>query len=137
MSDATARAQSNEAGSEARFAAAQRRGYHRYHVELDVSLGSEHNFYVGLSENLSMGGVFIATHQLKPVGERLEISIFLPNREEAVRGVGEVRWVREYNERSDMPPGLGLRFVDLDAPSKAAIEQFLKDREPMFYDDED
>ena len=41
-----------------------RRGHHRFSVDLDVSLGSDHNFYSGFAENLSVGGVFVATHQV-------------------------------------------------------------------------
>jgi len=115
--------------------AAQRREHARFGVDLDVSLGSEHNFYSGFAENLSVGGVFVATHQLRPVGEKVEVCIHLPDGTE-VRAVGEVRWVRTFNVESDMPPGLGLRFLTLDKVSNAAIERFLKEREPLFYDDE-
>ena len=41
-----------------------RRRHLRYAVELDVSMSSEHNFYAGFAENLSEGGVFVATHSL-------------------------------------------------------------------------
>ncbi len=115
--------------------AARRREYQRFGVDLDVSLGSEHNFYSGFAENLSAGGVFVATHQLRPVGEKVEICIHLPDGTE-VRAVGEVRWVRTFNVESDMPPGMGLRFLSLDPNANAGIERFLKQREPLFYDDE-
>lgn len=112
------------------------RQYTRYSVDLDVTMVSDHNFYAGFAENLSAGGIFIATHMLKPVGEMLDFSINLPGIEQPVTGVGEVRWVREYNERSNVPPGMGLRFVDLAEGSAEAIEQFLRGRDPLFYDDE-
>jgi uncharacterized protein (TIGR02266 family) len=114
----------------------QRRTAPRFAVELDVSLGSEHNFYAGLAENLSAGGVFVATHLLKPVGAHMELSIHLPGREEPVRGLGEVRWVREYNETSDTPPGMGIRFIELNAADEQAIGRFLQTRDPLFYDDD-
>jgi uncharacterized protein (TIGR02266 family) len=115
--------------------ASQRREHQRFGVDLDVSLGSEHNFYSGFAENLSAGGVFVATHQLRPVGEKVEVCIHLPDGSE-VRAMSEVRWVRTFNIESDMPPGLGLRFTELDESSNAAVERFLKQREPLFYDDE-
>ena len=113
-----------------------RREYARFSVDLDVSLGSEHNFYAGFAENLSSGGVFVATHLLKPVGEEIRFSIHLPELNAAVTGVGEVRWVREYNERSDLPPGMGIRFLQLDAAAEELITNFLDRREPLFFDDE-
>lgn len=112
-----------------------RRGHQRFSVDLDVSLGSDHNFYSGFAENLSVGGVFVATHQLRPVGETVEVCIHLPDGTE-VRAAGEVRWVRLFNSNSDMPPGMGLRFRELEPASNQAIERFLDHREPIFYDDE-
>ena len=114
---------------------AQRRQYPRYRVDLDVSVGSDHNFYVGLVENLSAGGVFVATHLLKPVGEIIELTIHLPDSNDVVAGTGEVRWIREYAERGDTPPGMGIRFLELSAGSEQAIERFLARREPLFFDD--
>lgn len=111
------------------------RAHQRYAVDLDVSLGSDHNFYAGFAENLSAGGVFVATHQIRPVGETVEVTVHLPDGTE-IRAVGEVRWVRVFNAESDLPPGVGLRFKELDQPSNAAIERFLREREPIFYDDD-
>jgi uncharacterized protein (TIGR02266 family) len=105
-------------------------------VDLDVSLGSEHNFYSGFAENISAGGVFVATHLVKPVGERMEISINLADSGTMVRGVGEVRWVREYNEASDTPPGMGIRFIELAAGAEGVIQSFLATRDPLFFDDD-
>lgn len=113
-----------------------RREHTRYRVDLDVTVTSEHNFYAGFVENMSHGGLFIATHQLKPVGERLEFSVHLPGSDEPIRGIGEVRWVRVYSESSNVPPGMGIRFLNLDDASTARIEAFLAQREPMFYDDD-
>jgi uncharacterized protein (TIGR02266 family) len=114
----------------------QRREHARYKVELDVSLGSDHNFYVGFVENMSSGGVFIATHMLKAVGEILELSIHIPSSDAKIIGTGEVRWVREYSERSNVPPGMGVRFLQLESGSLEAIESFLAKREPIFFDDD-
>src|SRR3712207_4985933 len=142
----TAAAKQNDARrderTEARFseldsddAAAQRRTHSRYAVDLDVSLGSDHNFYSGFAENLSAGGVFIATHLLRPVGEMVEVCIHLPDGSE-IRGHGEVRWVRIFNSESDTPPGIGVRFTALEPGCEKAIDRFLHEREPIFFDDE-
>jgi uncharacterized protein (TIGR02266 family) len=106
-------------------------------VELDVSLGSDHNFYAGFVENLSAGGVFVATHLLRPVGEVIELSIHIPDDDEVVKGTGEVRWLREYNETSDVPPGMGVKFLSLAEGSEKVIEKFLARRDPLFFDDDD
>jgi len=116
--------------------ATRRREHARYKVELDVSLGSDHNFYVGFVENMSTGGVFIATHMLRAVGEVFDITIHIPSSDSMITGTGEVRWVREYSERSNVPPGMGVRFIHLEPGSLEAIEHFLGRREPIFYDDD-
>lgn len=113
----------------------RRREHARFSVDLDVTVGSDHNFYAGFAENLSAGGVFIATHKLKPVGSKIELSINLPEGS-TVRATGEVRWIRVFNEHSDTPPGMGVRFSEIDQDSLAAIAAFLAHREPLFFDDE-
>jgi len=127
--------------SEARFLTPDqdpkgRRHHTRYGVELTVSLGSAHNFYQGLAENLSEGGLFIATHTPRPVGELLEFTVNLPDGGEAIRGTGQVRWVRDYHEESDAAPGMGLRFVAIAEPDLKRIRAFLEHREPLFFDDD-
>jgi len=113
-----------------------RREHERFSVDLEVSLGSEHNFYAGLAENLSAGGVFIATHQLQKVGSKIDLALRMPDSAEVWNLVGVVRWVRVFNEQSDTPPGLGIQFSDLPAGATAAIAKFLGQREPLFFDDE-
>src|SRR5262249_25746610 len=113
-----------------------RRRAPRYSVDLDVTMSSDHNFYAGFAENISSGGLFVATYVQRPKGDRMEIKLNLPGIPEPICAIGEVRWVRVFPERSNVPPGLGIRFVELPDVAREAIERFLKDREPLFYDDE-
>lgn len=114
---------------------AELRRFDRFRVELEVSGGSEHNFYAGFVENMSQGGLFIATHTKKNVGEKVDFTVHLPGYAEPVSGIGEVRWVRVYSETSNVPPGVGIRFIELRGNSLTTIESFLKTREPLFYDE--
>ncbi len=116
-------------------AGTHRREHSRFSVDLDVTVGSDHNFYAGFAENLSAGGVFIATHKLKPVGSKIELSINLPD-SVTLQALGEVRWIRVFNEQSDTPPGMGVKFLEIDETCVAAIHGFLVRREPLFFDDE-
>jgi type IV pilus assembly protein PilZ len=115
---------------------ATRRVHSRFSVVLDVTVSSEHNFYAGFVENMSVGGVFIATHQLKPVGDRVELHVNLPGLDQPIRGKGEVRWIRVFSEESNVPPGMGIKFDALDAADVRSIEQFLAQREPLFYEED-
>lgn len=112
-----------------------RRTAQRFGVELDVSIGSEHNFYAGLVENMSVGGVFIATHNLKPIGTVIDLAITLPDSDTTLNVRGEVRWLRDYNESSNVSPGMGVRFLELGPDSQAAIAVFLSSRDPLFFDE--
>ena len=113
-----------------------RREHQRFSVELEVSLHSEHNLYAGLAQNLSAGGLFIATHQLQAVGSTVDLELRMPESETTYQIRGEVRWVRLFNEHSDTSPGLGIRFLELPPGAAAAIHRFLGQREPLFFDDE-
>jgi uncharacterized protein (TIGR02266 family) len=113
-----------------------RRQHTRVDVELEVSLESESNFYMGLTENLSEGGLFIATHFFKPIGTRIEVSFKLPKYPEPIRAKGVVRWVRIYSEASDAPPGMGVRFEQIAERDAMQIRDFLAQRAPVFFDED-
>ena len=112
-----------------------RRSSPRYRVDLDVTMASEHNFFQGFVENISGGGIFVATHALRSIGETMEVTFTLPTHDQALAAVCEVRWLRTYSETSDVPPGMGLRFLEIDEAAVAAIEAFTHGRAPLFYDD--
>lgn len=113
---------------------ARRREHDRAVLSVDVGLESDHNFFLGFTENISEGGLFVATHQIQPVGSTVTLDFGLPGREERIRAVGEVRWVRVYNDASDVPPGMGIRFADISEEDLAAVREFVAQRTPLFWD---
>ena len=105
-------------------------------VYASVDLFSENNFWSGLTMNMSDGGVFVATHNVVSVGTVLVLHLLLPFEKEPVITLAQVRWTRPYSGQPDVPPGLGLQFVDTDPQSLAKIKRFVATmREPLFYDD--
>ncbi len=72
----------------------------------------------GRITDLSSTGLFIATKQFIPIGKEIHLEFHLPGGK--VEAVGEVRWVARGEEVSE--PGLGIRFVRLDAASAQVIE---------------
>ncbi|MCU0693370.1 MAG: TIGR02266 family protein [Polyangiaceae bacterium] len=96
---------------------------------------SESNFYMGLSENLSESGLFVATHQIQPIGTIVDLKFELPFVEEPFELKGEVRWVRPYSTEIEGPPGMGVRFLELTDEQVGRIQGFLKSRPPIYYDD--
>lgn len=109
------------------------RNANRHFVELEVGVSSESNFYVGFTENLSAGGVFVATYNMKPIGSHLDINLSLPSGEQ-LKIPGVVRWLRSAS--ADSWPGMGVQFDTVTPAAEAQIKKFLALRDPLFYDDE-
>lgn len=114
----------------------QRRQVPRVELEVEVGFADHTNFYVGFSENISEGGLFIATYDLRPVGTEFSLKFSLPDGQEIeVKGV--VRWVRDprNNDDRDTPPGLGIQFEALQDEQREAIRAFTDVNPPLFYPD--
>lgn len=113
---------------------AAQRNLPRTAVAVDVSMQTEHNFYMGLTENLSEGGLFIATYDALPLGTKLDLTLKLPETA-PIKVKVEVRWVREYNQFTEsMAPGVGVQFQDLAEGDQKVITSFLAQRDPILYD---
>jgi len=111
------------------------RGCKRFPLKVEVGYASEHNFYTGFLENLSSGGLFVATHNPAEIGDVVEVTFSVPALRRNCTAMCLVQWTREYNPSlPDMIPGMGLKFVKLDSEARAAVELFIKHREPIFYD---
>jgi uncharacterized protein (TIGR02266 family) len=104
-------------------------------VNTMLNMSTDHQFYSGFSENIEEGGIFVATFDPKPINSKVIINFQLPGGR-PVTARGTVHFVREYNPTvPDMAPGMGVRFTDLMPRDKEAIEEYLEQRAPMFYDD--
>ncbi|HEX4513894.1 MAG TPA: PilZ domain-containing protein [Polyangiaceae bacterium] len=126
---------------------AERRVKPRYDVKLTVTLVGDHNFYVGLTENISEGGLFVQTQRALPIGATLHVEFSLPTSSEKVVVVGVVRWVRSANalakehdnfasgDEEAFKPGMGIQFVDMSPVALRAITKFIGIRNPDFYAD--
>src|SRR5947209_3659544 len=104
-------------------------------MSLEISLGSASNFWVASADNISEGGVFIATRELKPIGSQMEMTIRLPDPFGLVWTTGQVRWIRETAANADAPLGMGIRFESLSEESLRAIRGFLASRPPISLDE--
>jgi len=102
-------------------------------VEVNVSLVSEHNFYVGQTRRMDSGGVFIATAIPPPVGTRLQVRLGLADGRK-IDVEGEVAFVREKSATiGRQPTGCGVKLFSLPGWSIDAIERFILARQPIVY----
>jgi len=115
------------------------RAAERFDLEVKVDLESDHNFYTGLTQNISSGGLFIATHHLRKIGDHITLKFTLPGSEKVLAVETEVRWIRENSAlmRADGGTGMGVRFINLSAEASTAINAFIQSRESLYYDDEE
>jgi Tfp pilus assembly protein PilZ len=102
-------------------------------VEVNVSLVSEHNFYVGSTRRIDSGGVFIATAMPPTVGTRLQVRLGLADGRK-IDLEGEVSFVREKNATTGrQPTGCGVRLLGLPGWASDAIDRFVLARQPIVY----
>ncbi len=112
----------------------ERRNEQRVSVRAGVTMNSESNFYIGLANNISEGGIFLATYDLLPVGSTIEVEFRLPGNDKPIRASAEVRWHRQVAiSHDDAPVGFGAQFVSIDEADKKRLQEFVDSREPLFY----
>lgn len=113
----------------------ERRQFSRATLKTAINLSSDSNFYTGFTDDISEGGLFIATHEIVPRGTELDLEFSLPDSDDPIHARGVVRWVREYNPDNESMPGLGLQFIQLSDKDRTRIIDFVKIRETIFFDD--
>jgi uncharacterized protein (TIGR02266 family) len=106
----------------------------RLHFDVSVHIVSDHNFFAGLTRDISEGGIFVATHLPFEVGTRLEIQLLLPSDAQPALLLTEVRWVRSYSATSGVSAGIGLKFVEPPAAVVARIHEFMNTRDPIYFE---
>jgi len=75
--------------------------------------------------NISQGGMFIKTEEIKPVGTVLSFEFSLSDNFKLIQGLGEVMWVREKTISPEQPRGMGIKFHDIDAKSRELIRTMI------------
>jgi len=89
-----------------------RRKHMRVGLVLKVTYNSPVDFLADYAQNVSRGGLFIATKEPFEIGERIDFEISFPGLLAPIACTGEVRWRRPAGKSNDQePPGIGLAFV--------------------------
>jgi len=104
---------------------AERRRFERKRVTVSVDLRGENQFYAGLTENISEGGLFVATAAPFHIGEELDVRLAMKGRlgNQVIRT--RVAWIRPDSD-GGLPPGMGLEFVELSKGAHTQIREFIK-----------
>ena len=104
----------------------------RQRCELQIEFTEETQLFAGLTQDISEGGVFIATYHLRPVGMRLDLSFVLPDGVEIQTG-GIVRWLRD-GATEGLRPGMGVAFTDLRPECLESLNRYCRKRAPLYMD---
>ena len=107
---------------------AERRKSVRAVVRLEVEGGKQNLLRVPLyvTENMSRGGMFLITKDPLMEGTELNLKFSLPGDEKAIEVTAEVLWAREGEERQDIPPGMGIRFIKISDEDRDHIGNFVE-----------
>ncbi len=114
---------------------ADNRTSQRVEMAAEVTIDSDHNFYYGLSENISEGGLFVNTYQTIELGSELELLFTLPGHQGPLKVRARVQWVREHSPlNQELPAGMGLQFINPAPELLELVRGFIVQREPAFYE---
>jgi Tfp pilus assembly protein PilZ len=108
-------------------------------VEAELGAHSATNFYKGLASGdiVTSGGLFVATYQVPPVGQKVLLKVSMPGGYE-FEAKGVVAWTREVRMSSTAPgatPGFGAQFSEITDEGRGLIQRYVRNREPLFHDD--
>jgi molecular chaperone DnaK len=98
-------------------------------LRIRLPFATEEEFIERYGQNVARGGIFIATRAVKSLGTALAFELVLQNGERLMRGEGAVQQVQE--DEAPGKSGMLVRFIRLDARSKALIDKVLAFREGL------
>lgn len=95
----------------------------RHILEIEVDVECEGKRHVGFTENMSTGGVFVATYLSAKAGAKVNVTLRTQGGGETVVLAGEIRWQRPSS--SERWPGIGVRFDDSGPAHEARMDRLL------------
>ena len=113
------------------YAAVQKHPRFKVSVPVDV-LDPDGRLHALRLDDVSLGGVFIATYRALPIGSEVDIQLELPTG--SLHATGVVRWHRTVDACEDWP-GMGVQFSELTEDAKARVREFIDVRDPLFFGD--
>lgn len=112
----------------------ERRRFTRVNAPVPVTLTSHNNFYAGVNNDISEGGIFIVTKTPPSIGTFVELGLVLEAGGEPIPIRGVVRWQRFPSPNIDAPPGVGIQFLDLADEVCARLRAFVAQRDTLLWE---
>lgn len=103
----------------------------RLPANIQVSYGKD-KLFTDYSVNLSTGGLFLETRCPLAPDELLTLKFQLPEMDREICCKGQVAWVNFANSPCDpsLPPGMGIKFLDLGLDDLQLLRKFLQTETP-------
>jgi uncharacterized protein (TIGR02266 family) len=100
------------------------RSFPRVQTRLQVGWSSPREFLVAYSENISRGGIFVATQNPPPVREMVELLLELPDGQPPAKTSAEVvqSVTAEQAKATGRPAGAGLQFIGGDEDFRRRVD---------------
>ena len=99
-------------------------------LKIKFKSSSLQEFIERYSVDVSKGGIFIRTPKPLAVGTALRFEFQFQDGSPLLAGGGTVVWVREQDpEKSEIAPGMGLRFDQLPPESQRVLDQVLEQKQ--------
>jgi uncharacterized protein (TIGR02266 family) len=105
------------------------RHHPRVSIAVDVDVASGSNFYAGRTRDLSLGGLFVETDVGLPIGSQIDVRLNLPSG--TFKVACEVVW--QLTDKGHTV-GVGVRFLQVSAAARRAIESFMNVRTPVAFE---
>jgi len=99
----------------------------RYETIMKVEYSYKGRTYIAIVDNISAGGLFIATPAPLPVKAHVELFLYPVGKNIPIALTGEVRWVRTRPEKNKKR-GMGIAF--LNEQQKVLVARMLAQMEP-------
>jgi uncharacterized protein (TIGR02266 family) len=101
--------------------AVEKRRFRRSPILLKVRYRAAQDFLADYTENLSAGGVFIATEERFPEGTTLDFEISFPGLLDPIPLKGVVKWSRTEGTPEE-PAGIGVQLLLDESPGQGHLE---------------
>jgi molecular chaperone DnaK len=87
-------------------------------------------FLKRFSPNVTRGGIFLATREVRSVGSVVRFEVSLRHGNALLAGEGRVAWVRDFNPAEPHRPyGMGVQFLDVDPETQPVLDALLRNKE--------
>jgi uncharacterized protein (TIGR02266 family) len=99
---------------------AEKRQYRRAPIMLKVRYRAAQDFLADYTENVSEGGVFVATEEKFEEGTELDFEISFPGLLDPIPLRGVVKWCRPHRSPEE-PAGIGIQFLFDRSPGRGLL----------------